>query len=101
LPVVSDDGYASGNLLTVWIDGQTHRIRRLWLRYYKYDKNFGYVTLDIGDYETVTGGLSLPRYIAYAHSDRHQQFSQQQIMTIELQKLQAELRGKNRKWFFE
>jgi hypothetical protein len=101
LPAVSEDGYASGNLLAVWIDGQTHQIRRLWLRYYKHDKTFGYVALDIGDYEKVSGGLSLPRYIAYAHSDRHQQFSQQQIMTIEFQELQAEVRDKDRKWFFE
>ena len=101
LPAVSDAGYASGNLLVVWIDGQTHRFRRIWLRYYKHDKTFGYVALDIGDYEKVSGGLWLPQYIAYAHSDRHQQFSQQQIMTVEFQKLQAELREKDRKWFFE
>jgi len=101
LPAASDDGYTSGNLLAVWIDGQTHQIRRIWLRYYKHDTTFGYVALDIGEYEKVPGGLMLPRYIAYAHSDRHQQFSQQQIMTIEIQNLQAELRGKDWKWFFE
>jgi len=101
LPAVSDAGDASGNLLVVWIDGQTHRFRRIWLRYYKHDKTFGYIALDIGDYEKVSGGLWLPQYIAYAHSDRHQQFSQKQIMTIEFQKLQAELREKDRKWFFE
>lgn len=101
LPAVSDDRYASGNLLVVWIDGQTHQIRQIWLRYYKHDKTFGYLALNVGDYEKVSGGLSLPQYIAYAHSDRHQQLSQQQIMTVEFQKLQTQLREKDRKWFFE
>jgi len=101
LPAVSADGYQAGNLLVVWIDSQTHRVSRLWLRYYKHNKTFGYLALNIGDFEKVSGGLFLPRYIAYAHSDRHQQFSQQQIMTVEFQKLQAELREKDQKWFFE
>ncbi len=101
LPAVSDDGYTSGNLLTVWIDDETHQIRRLWLRYYKHDKTFGYVALDIGNYEKIPSGLNLPRYIAYAHSDRYQQFSEEQIMTMEWEILKAKLREKNRKWFFE
>jgi len=101
LPLVSDDKYASGNLLVVWIDDQTHQIRHIWLRYRKRDKAFGYLALDIGDYEKVSDRLLLPQYIAYAHSDRYQQLNQQQIMTIEFQKLQTKVRDKDRKWLFE
>lgn len=101
LPPVFDNEHTHGDLMVVWIDDQTHRIRRIWLRYLKPNAPFGYLLLDIGNYKEVSGGLTLPRYIAYIHSDRHQQFSQQQIMTIEFQNLQAELRDKARKWFFE
>lgn len=101
LPPVSDGAYTDGNLLAVWIDDQTDQIRRIWLRYYKHDTTFGYLALDVGNYKKVSGGFSLPRYIAYTHSDRYQQFSQQQIMTIEFLSLQAELRKKDQKWFFE
>jgi hypothetical protein len=101
LPSPSDDEYQGGNLLVVWIDSQTHQISRLWLRYYQRDKNFGYLALNIGIYENVPGGFLLPTYISYSHSDRHQQFSEQQMMTVEFQELQTVLRDKDRKWFYE
>ena len=101
LPSPTDDEYQGGNLLVVWIESQTHQISRLWLRYYQRDKNFGYIALNIGNYENVAGGFLLPTYISYSHSDRHQQFSEQQMMTVEFQKLQTVMREKDRKWFYE
>jgi len=84
----------SGNLLVAWIDAETYLFERLQLRYHTENNRFGYLEVNIADYNSTPEGLVLPGYIELVRIDEDQQFSPLNLMTLEFQKLQTISLGK-------
>ena len=80
---------ALGDLLIVWIDAETYRIRRLWIRYQISPTDFQYLALNVNQYEQTDSGLFFPTLLELARSDHHQQESANRIFTSELMQTQA------------
>ncbi|MBN1844546.1 MAG: hypothetical protein JW810_02605 [Sedimentisphaerales bacterium] len=80
----------NGNLLVIWIDETTHRMDRLWLRYPKKPSEFGYLSLQAGNFAAFEEGRILPKNLAFSFSDPYQQLGQQPLITMEFDRLQIQ-----------
>jgi len=79
-----------GNLLVVWIDAQTGRLLRLWLRYHLADGQYGYLSAQVNDYQAAAGTpCRFPRFLDLARSDAHQVPTQNRLMAVELSRVEA------------
>ena len=77
------------NRLVIWFDAESHLIDRIWLQYTKGPENqVGYLAANVGRYKEQSNGVVLPTYIGVVRSDAFQQFSEQEIIRVEYQKIQ-------------
>ncbi len=75
------------NRLAAWIDTEKNLISRLWLKYrnpYEQKEPLVYMGANVGQYQTLPEGITVPAYIDFIRSDSYQQFSERQILTMEL-----------------
>ncbi|MCP4710605.1 MAG: hypothetical protein GY869_18430 [Planctomycetes bacterium] len=79
------DNRTTGNLMVAWIDAETYLFETLWLRYHLDAEQFGYLAVNITDYEETLEGLVLPRLLEFVRSDEHQQFGHLLMMSLEYQ----------------
>ena len=87
-----DKEYEGDDQLVVWIDSETYLIDRLLLRYRSDSEPAGglrYLGANVGRYQEVAEGMTLPRYIGVVRSDRYHQFSEQETWRIEYQDLRV------------
>lgn len=78
--------------LVVWIDSETYLMDRLLLRYGNElgpKGGFSYLGANVGGYQEVGEGMTLPTYIGVVRSDRYHQFSEHEIWRFEYQDLQV------------
>ena len=70
--------------LVVWLDAETLRFDRLWLRYGWADEPgaFGYLAANVGDYRELEGGLVVPGRIEVVQSDQYEQFSHDASLSV-------------------
>ncbi len=82
------DAVGQMNRLVIWFDADTNLIDRLWLQYDKGPRDqTGYIAANVGQYKKQSNGVVLPTYIGVVRSDAFQQFSEQEILRLEYQKL--------------
>ena len=95
-----EDRVETGDQLVVWIDAESFLFDRIWLRYRvdsdSHTEPFVYLAANIKGYQKQADGLMLPSYIGLVHSDRHQQFSETEILRIETLKFLVTQKKKKR-----
>lgn len=82
--------------LVLWIDAEKNLVERLWMSYpldFKGEKR-GYIAANTRNYSKLPSGIQLPALIELVPGDRHQQFSQRKIATIQL--LHIDVQSKKR-----
>jgi len=88
VPEVSNE-----NQLTAWIDVEKSLITRLWMKYInpldQQKTPIVYMAANVGQYQTLPEGITVPAYIDFTHSDSYQQFSERRILTMELKNFQV------------
>jgi hypothetical protein len=81
--------------LAIWVDAQKNLFDRMWMCYPLNEspksETLGYLAVNIGKYEKTMGGLVLPKYIDYVRSDKYQQFSERQMLILEIQQYRVVL----------
>ncbi|MBN1763809.1 MAG: hypothetical protein JW860_01005 [Sedimentisphaerales bacterium] len=75
--------------LVVWINEETHLIERMWLRYQRPNQpdKFGFLAVNVSEYQATPDGLTLPRRLEFVPSDEYQQFSRRLFLVVEFQEI--------------